>query len=84
MCVHSVDFDQQVIKMSFKGPRATVTGRYDVRGSVLGLPLNGQGDYQMVCGEYEYCSCLDTHKGINDLGILVRFASVGHMHNLHN
>jgi hypothetical protein len=83
MCVHSADFDRQIIKLSFKAPRVTMTGWYDVRGRILGLPLYGQGEYQMVFGEYGYCYCLDTHHRINDLGVLVRFASAGHMRTTH-
>jgi len=80
MCVHSLDFDQQVIKLSFTVPRVTLTGWYDVRGRVLGLPFYGQGDYQMVFGAYGYCYCSDKYRRLNDQGILVRFASAGHMY----
>lgn len=83
MCVHSVDFDRQVIKLSFKAPRVKLTGWYEVRGRVLGLPFYGQGDYWMVFGKYGYCYHSDKHRRLNDLGILVRFASSGHMQKTH-
>jgi len=60
MCVHSFDFDRQVIKLSFTVPRVTLTGWYDVRGRIFGLPLYGQGDYRMVFGAYVYYYFSDT------------------------
>jgi len=60
MCVHSVDFDRHVIKLSFKAPRVTMTGWYEVRGRILGLPLYGQGDYHLVFGEFRYFYCPNT------------------------
>lgn len=83
MCVHSVDFERQVIKLSLKAPRATLTGWYDVKGSILGLPLNGQGECHIFVGEYGYSCSSDTQSRLKDLGILVRFASAGHMHTTH-
>jgi hypothetical protein len=48
MCVRSADFDRQVIKLSFKVPRLTLSGWYDVRGKILGMPMYGDGEYKMV------------------------------------
>jgi hypothetical protein len=44
----SFDFDRQIIKLSFKTPRVTLNGRYDIGGRIFGLPMYGQGDYQLV------------------------------------
>ena len=88
MCVHSFDFDRQIIKLSFKTPRVTLNGRYDIGGRIFGLPMYGQGDYQLVFGAYGYL--VFRHRRLSDQGISVRFASAGHkykkqthVHNTH-
>ncbi|GFG36384.1 hypothetical protein Cfor_06103 [Coptotermes formosanus] len=53
-CVRSADFDKQIFKLSFKTPRVELIGEYDVRGKLLGLPLSGQGDYQLTFSLKEY------------------------------
>jgi hypothetical protein len=45
LSVHSFDFDKKIITTEVVVPEAHFSGRYEVRGNLVTLPITGNGPF---------------------------------------
>jgi hypothetical protein len=45
LSVHSFDFDKKKITLEVTVPEAHISGRYEVNGKLVALPLSGKGPF---------------------------------------
>ncbi|XP_021924759.1 uncharacterized protein LOC110832244 [Zootermopsis nevadensis] len=46
----SIDFEKQIIRVSFLIPHAVLNGDYSIAGTLVGLPIYGKGLYETSFG----------------------------------
>jgi hypothetical protein len=51
LSVHSIDFDKQIVRVAFMFPALHFNGQYEMSGKLVGLPINGKGDYELFLGK---------------------------------
>jgi hypothetical protein len=60
LSVHSVDFNKQIIRVSFMFPVLQFKGKYEMSGKLVGLPITGKGNYELFVSKCKLSICSES------------------------